>query len=215
MNNTTSRNYQEETDNRYRVGAVSFFNARPLIYGLDSHPRIVLQTKVPAQLGRDLNNGDIDVGLVPSIDYQTSRSDWLILPFAAIGSEGEVLTVRIFSRQPLDEIDCLACDTDSHTSVALARIIWHSQYGRSLTVKPLRNIKSEPAVLLIGDKVLGQLGCWPYELDLGEAWTQLTSLPFVYAFWAVPAETNADSPAEILQKACRDGQDRRRFFRGA
>jgi len=203
--NNTSRNYQEKADDRYRVGAVSFFNARPLIYGLDGHSKILLQTKVPAQLGRDLDSGAIDAGLVPSIDYQASRSDWLILPIAAIGSEGEVLTVRVFSQQPPDKIDCLACDTDSHTSVALARIIWHLQYGRSLTVKPLRNIESEPAVLLIGDKVLGQLGRRPYELDLGEAWTQITLLPFVYAFWAVPAETNADALAEILQRACRDG----------
>jgi chorismate dehydratase len=206
MNNTT-QNHQEKSDGRYRVGAVSFFNARPLIYGLDGHPRVLLQPKVPAQLGRDLNSGAIDVGLVPSIDYQTSRSDWLILPIAAIGSEGEVLTVRVFSKQPLDEIDCLACDTDSHTSVVLARIIWHLRYGRSLTVKPLRDIESEKAILLIGDKVLGQLGSWPYELDLGAAWARLTSLPFVYAFWAVPTETetNADVLAGILQRACRDG----------
>ncbi|MCK5271973.1 MAG: menaquinone biosynthesis protein [Sedimentisphaerales bacterium] len=205
--NNTSRNYQEEVDDRYRVGAVSFFNARPLIYGLDNHSRVLLQPKVPAQLGLDLNSGAIDVGLVPSIDYQTSRSDWLILPIAAIGSEGEVLTVRVFSQQPLDEIDCLACDTDSHTSVALARIIWHLRYGRSLAVKPLRDVKSESAILLIGDKVLGQLGRWPHELDLGAAWTQLTLLPFVYAFWAVPpeTETNADVLAGILQRTCREG----------
>ncbi len=206
MNNTL-QNHQEKVYGRYRVGAVSFFNARPLIYGLDTHSRVLLQQKVPAQLGRDLDSGDIDVGLVPSIDYQVSRKDWLILPIAAIGSEGEVLTVRVFSRQPLDKVDCLTCDTDSHTSVALARIIWHLQYGRSLTVKPLKDIKSEPAVLLIGDKVLGQLGRWPYELDLGETWTRLTSLPFVYAFWAVPTETetNADVLAGILQRTCREG----------
>ncbi|MCK5269671.1 MAG: menaquinone biosynthesis protein [Sedimentisphaerales bacterium] len=203
--NNASRNHQEEADDRYRVGAVSFFNARPLIYGLDSHSRVLLQPKVPAQLGCDLNSGDIDVGLVPSIDYQTSRSDWLILPIAAIGSEGEVLTVRVFSQQPLDEIDCLACDTDSHTSVALARIIWHLRYGCSLAVKPIGDVKSESAILLIGDKVLGQLGRWPHELDLGAVWTRLTSLPFVYAFWAVPSGTNADVLVEILQRAYREG----------
>ena len=207
--NNTPQNYQEEADGRYRVGAVSFFNARPLIYGLDGHSRVLLQPKVPAQLGRDLNSGAIDVGLVPSIDYQTSRSDWLILPIAGIGSQGEVLTVRVFSQQPLDEIDCLACDTDSHTSVVLARIIWHLRYGRSLAVKPLRDIESEPAILLIGDKVLGQLGRWPHELDLGAAWTQLTSLPFVYAFWVVPTETETETNTgvltEILQRTCREG----------
>ena len=207
MNNTSQNHLeeQEEADNRYRVGAVSFFNARPLIYGLDGCPRVLLQPKVPAQLGLDLDSGTIDVGLVPSIDYQTSRSDWLILPIAAIGSEGEVLTVRVFSQQPLDEIDSLACDTDSHTSVALARIIWHLRYSRSLAVKPLRDIESESAILLIGDKVLGQLGRWPHELDLGSAWTELTLLPFVYAFWAVPFGVNADVLAGILQRTCREG----------
>ena len=92
------------------MGAVSFFNARPLIYELDRHPRVQLIRVVPAKLPEAVNSGAVHTGLVPSIDYQHNGNDWLILPVAAIASDGPVLTVRIFSRQPPDQIRSLACD---------------------------------------------------------------------------------------------------------
>ena len=200
--NISSQNEAVAGHNGYRIGAVSFFNARPLIYRLQQHENIFVQKDVPARLGQALDSGSIDAGLVPSIDYQESQRDWLILPDAAIGSCGEVLTVRVFSQVPLERIDRLACDTDSHTSVVLAQIIWQLRFHHRLSIEPLTNLSSNPAVLLIGDKVLPQLGKWPFELDLGAAWTELTNLPFVYAFWAVSARKQThelDSLANILQ----------------
>ena len=127
----------------FRVGVVSFFNARPLIYGLEHHEQVVLKQDVPARLGESLDKGQVHAALVPSIDYQLFPSEWLILPIAAIGSQSEVLTVRIFSRKPLEELDRLACDTDSHTSMVLAQIIWRLRYGRTLEIVPLEDIRSE------------------------------------------------------------------------
>jgi len=166
---------------------------------------MILRPAVPAALAAALRDKSIDVGLIPSIDYQQAGAQWQILPIAAIVSEGPVLTVRIFSRRPIDQIDELACDTDSHTSVVLARIIWRLQFNKSLQIHPLRNLDKEPAVLLIGDKVLPQLGRWSYELDLGEAWTCQTALPFVYAFWTIGARGDWDRLADILHSAYRDG----------
>jgi chorismate dehydratase len=209
----------ESADNHFCVGTVSFFNARPLTYNMESREDVRLYPEVPARLLEALDNGDIDVGMVPSIDYQRCEDELLILPIGAIGSEGEVLTVRVFSQRPLDEINCLACDSDSHTSVALAGIVWQLRYQRRLKIVPLSvpegpavkcspNDYPEAAILLIGDKVLPQLGRWAYELDLGLAWSELTSLPFVYAFWAVTGrKTDADTAllVDILQKACQEG----------
>ena len=98
----------ESANNRFCVGTVSFFNARPLIYDLERQENVRLCPEVPARLFEALDNGDIDVGMVPSIDYQRCENEMLILPIAAIGSEGEVLTVRVFSQRPLDEIEILA-----------------------------------------------------------------------------------------------------------
>jgi len=195
---------RKDNNECYRVGAVSFFNTLPLIFGLEDHPRIILQRLVPAQLPKALNSGSVDIGLVPSIDYQKSDHPWVVLPIAAIGSVGEVLTVRIFSQRAPEQITRLACDTDSHTSVILARIIWKLRFKKDLDITPLSasgEFSDNSAILLIGDKVLDHLDDWPYEFDLGRAWTDLTNLPFVYAFWAVPHDKQIDNLADILQQA--------------
>ena len=192
----------------HRIGAISYFNTRPLIYQLDQRPQVELTRFVPAQLAHAINTNAVDTGLVPSIDYQHNGNDWLILPVAAIASNGPVLTVRIFSRQPPEKIHSLACDPDSHTSVTLAQIIWKLKLGLSLETIPLSSeFDSADAVLLIGDKVIPQLDRWPYQFDLGQAWTELTQLPFVYAFWAVTAQAkNTCKPLiKILEQAYQQG----------
>lgn len=218
----------------YRIGAVSFFNSRPLIYGLAEDRRVTLERAAPAVVGEWLRSGRVDAGLAPSVDYQRSPEPWVILPGAVIASQGEVLTVRVFSRRPMAEIDELACDTDSHTSVVLAQVLWRLRYGRELKVRRLTGpARREEAVLLIGDKVLtecrqrggpwsgrwsrrrggpygGRWGePWPHELDLGAAWREATGLPFVYAFWSYrPREDDGGEPlAAILTEARRQGED--------
>ena len=194
-------------ERRFRVGAPSFFNTRPLVFGVDEDERVALEFAPPAMLTDRLENGLLDAALAPSIDYQRTGEDWLALPVAAIGSAGAVLTVRVFARQRPEQIEHLVCDGDSHTSVVLAQIVWYLRYGKRLRVTPLQgDISSASAVLLIGDKVLGQLGRWPEELDLGAAWTELTMLPFVYAFWMVPATLNAEVLVAILEKSYRAGR---------
>jgi len=47
--------------------------------------------------------------------------------------------------------------------------------------------------LLIGDKVVNHALCgFEIETDLGSAWKSLTSLPFVFAAWAVPSQSAVD-----------------------
>src|SRR5205085_2085133 len=105
-----------------RIASVSYLNATPLIYGLDQQLDRELLLDVPAKLIDLVRDGRADVALLPVIDYQ--RLDNLcIVPAGGIGCDGETLTVRIFSKTPIDQITTLACDTDSHTSVALARIM--------------------------------------------------------------------------------------------
>ncbi len=102
------------------IGSVSYLNAKPLIYGLDSADdrdlRLVLD--VPSRLGDGLRDRRFDVALLPVIDIQ--RIDGLrLLTSGGIGCDGPTLTVRIFSGRPIQQIKTLACDPDSHTSVAL------------------------------------------------------------------------------------------------
>lgn len=173
-----------------RLGAVSYLNTKPLVHGLDARPDLFdVRFDVPAQCAALLHAGQVDVGLIPAIEYQ--RADgYRIVPGVAIGSDGPVLSVAIFSRVPIGEVRSLALDTSSRTSVALTRILCAKRFGIApafSTAAPdlTAMLERVDAALLIGDPALhvdaAALGL--HKTDLGEAWRDLTGLPFVYAMW--------------------------------
>tara|TARA_B100000579_G_scaffold430840_1_gene444931 strand:+ start:204 stop:1034 length:831 start_codon:yes stop_codon:yes gene_type:complete len=175
-----------------RLGVVNFMNTTPLIHGLELNEGIELVLKVPSELVSLVEQGEVDFALSSSIDYQQSSCDLSILPVSGLSSNGETLTVKVCSRVPLQDITKVHCDTDSHTSVVLLQIILQKQYGCSVDVvsKDLGAMKHGEyelpnVILMIGDKVVKNdvSDSHPYEVDLGEAWKQLTGLPFVFAVW--------------------------------
>ena len=168
-----------------RVASVGFVNARPLIAGLERNPAIELALDVPSRLLDRIRSGAADVALLPVIDLQ--REPGLrIVPAGGIGCEGPTLTVRLFSQTPFEQTRTLACDPDSHTSVALARIILESLYGVRPDLIDLYAATGAAgeARLLIGDKVVCEEPAgFEHQLDLGAAWNRMTGLPFVFAVW--------------------------------
>jgi len=190
-----------------RVGSVSFLNAKPLIYGLDAEPRVSLALDVPSRLADLLRTNAVDVALLPVIDYQRLPGLRLIAS-GGIASDGPTLTVRIFSKVPIERIETLACDPDSHTSVALAAVIMAERYGR----RPKQIDLGQPGLdadtprLLIGDKVITQEPRgFEYQMDLGEAWKELTGLPFVFAAWMATASADLRGWPERLAVARQQG----------
>lgn len=194
----------------YRVGCVSYLNARPLIAGLDDEPEIQVRTDVPARLLADLESGEVDVALCPVFDFFSSEQALSLVPVGAIGCEGPTLTVRLYSQVPIDQITTLHADTDSHTSVALAQVLLAKLFNvrpkmidydaRERTAEG-RIDESPQAMLLIGDKVVtgSPLAVkYPYQMDLGEGWHELTGLPFVFAMWMTRQGTDlGDLPARL------------------
>lgn len=170
-----------------RIAAVSFFNTTPLVYGLADDPDVSLRFAVPSALLDELLTQRADVALLPVIDYQRAPN-LRLLPATGIGCDGPTLTVRLFSRSPIEHTRVLAADTDSHTSVALARIILRKRYGLQPEVIPLDRASDDPDTtrLVIGDKVIThEPRGFPHQHDLGEEWKQMTGLPFVFATWMV------------------------------
>jgi chorismate dehydratase len=197
-----------------KIAAVSFINTVPLIAGLEEYPSVEIIKAVPAGLLNTLKNRKADIALIPSIDYQLAPFDLRIIRAGAIGSLNHSLTVRIFSQKPIQEIKTLSCDTDSHTSVILARIVLKELYDVTPQVSRFTYSGGEitidtDAVLLIGDKVINasipQLKTQDsklktYELDLAEAWHKLTGLGFVFAVWACRPGFKANEIKTILQR---------------
>jgi chorismate dehydratase len=192
-------------DNRMTtLGVVSFLNARPLIEGLDATRGVSLHYAVPSALPSLLRGGQVDAALIPVIDLARGTDAWQRISDACIGCDGETLTVRIFSRTPPEYMTTLYVDEDSHTSIALAQLIWLHRYERRLAFIPnsaAADLNDCEAVLLIGDKVVNApLEGFEYEIDLGAEWKEWTGLPFVFAVWAAPAGEH-EALAELLNEA--------------
>jgi chorismate dehydratase len=174
-----------------RLGAVTYLNARPLVYGLEAYrSRLSVRFDVPSRCAALLHDHAVDVGLIPSIEYANGR-DWRLVPDVAVASDGPVASVALFTTRPVSGIRTIATDTSSRTSVALLRVLC----ARHFQIQPRFHAMAPDlaamldacdAALVIGDPALfidhAALGV--EKVDLGAEWRTLTGLPFVYAFWA-------------------------------
>ncbi len=174
---------------RHRIGAVNYLNTKPLIEGLAEEVCVDLVLDLPSRLGEKLLSNRIDVGLLPVLDY-LAHPEFGLIPGISISCEGPVLSVQLFSRVPVENIQWIAADEGSHTSIALCQILMKKTYGLVPQMRPFpleadaMQINAD-AVLLIGDRALGaSLPDFPYSLDLGWEWQKLTGLPMVFAVWA-------------------------------
>jgi chorismate dehydratase len=173
-----------------RLGAVSYLNTKPLVEGLEHRPELfTVRYDVPAQCAALLHENRIDVGLIPAIEYL--RGDYRIVPDIAIGSDGPVASVAIFSRVPIKKIQTLALDISSRTSVALTRVLCVRKWKVAPKLTPaepsLRAMLARAdAALVIGDPALdvNTAAMDVIKIDLGSEWQSLTGLPFVYAMWS-------------------------------
>ena len=69
-----------------RIGAVGYLNARPLTWSLDRSPdRWHVRYDLPSVCARLLQDGEVDLGLVPSIEY-LQASDYRFVPGVGVTS---------------------------------------------------------------------------------------------------------------------------------
>jgi chorismate dehydratase len=195
-----------------RLGAVDYLNVRPLVHGLDQHPdRVSVRFDAPSECARLLAAGDIDLGMVPSITYLNRPSD-RIVPGVCIGSDGPVDSVALFLRRPLREVKTLAVDTSSRTSVGLTRILCARRFGIAPAFVPhppdlSAMVAKADGALVIGDPALfaDHRAMGLEKIDLGQAWTEMTGLPFVWAFWAGRPEAATADTVALLHDAAASG----------
>ena len=199
---------------RVRVGAVNYLNAKPLVEGLTAFaPDIDLHLDLPSRLADRMADGELDVGLIPVVEFFRAGS-YSLVPNIAIASRGPVLSVTLFSRVPWPEIRTVALDEGSRSSAALTQILLRKKHGIVPQIEPLpiavpADDLTTDAVLLIGDKAMR--ACLPgfdFAFDLGQEWTDWTGLPFVYAVWAVREGVELGETAAAFERAKRFGLSR-------
>jgi chorismate dehydratase len=199
-----------------KLGAVSYLNTKPLVYNLPaSGDGVDLVFDLPSRLADRLAAGELDVALIPSVEF-FQNPNYTIISDACIGCRGPVFSVKLFARKPVGEIKTLALDEGSRTSAALIQILLKERHGVSPQLLPLPigapwEDSPADAILVIGDRAMhppqgSQLAprddksspefveIW----DLGDVWCRWAELPFVFAMWvARPGLKTAELAAKL------------------
>lgn len=188
-----------ELNKRIRVGAVSYLNILPLIFGIKKSElmdRIELIEDYPAIIANKLLRNEIDIGLVPVAVIPQLQTHQIITDYC-IGAEGEVASVALFSQVPIAEVRKVILDYQSMTSVRLAQILLKEYWQLDVEIEHaspnyLNQIKGTTAGVVIGDRALKQRIIFPYIYDLASAWKKHTNLPFVFAAWVANKPIDTD-----------------------
>ena len=200
-----------QSDSKVRIGMVNFINTAPL-YDIwqrtVNRPEWNVVEAAPSVLNRMLYANELDMGLVSSQEYAAHPQDYLLLDDISISASGPVGSVYLFSRcDPSLLVDrTLLLSGQSQTSVSLVKIILEKFYhvvpnyevGSVLEAQENKDIQ---AVLAIGDEalLLAQNKTYPHMIDLSKIWHEKTSLPFVFAIWAVREEFCRKNPEVVME----------------
>lgn len=167
-----------------RIGSVAYLNAAPLTRGIEAQTRFL----TPSRLAVELARGDLDAALVSITEpLLTGRYD--LLDGVGIIARGEVYSVFLAHRRPLNEVTEVYCDPASLTSVNLLKVLL-AERGLRPQFRRLPDYATAARhdfVLLIGDPAIAFQRS-PHDhaiFDLGQAWMELTGRPFVFAGWAL------------------------------
>lgn len=182
----------------------------PLTWSLLRQPpgNMEFSFAVPSQCAQEVAGGRADVGIIPSIEYQRIPG-LAMLAGPCIASRRRVQSILLLTRRPPEEIETLAADTSSRTSLALADLLLRCRYGRHARLmahapEPAVMLRDCDAAVIIGDPALSY---WVNPLpavrvlDLVEEWRAWTGLPFVFAFWAARQGVASPELAQVFAEA--------------
>jgi chorismate dehydratase len=193
----------DQTDT-YTFAIASFMNAAPLAAFLeDIDPRVRVFSEPPSQLMAHVLSGRADAAMVPVFDYLNTPGVKMI-DAIGIASCGDVRSVWLKCHRPLDRIRSVAPDPASRSSNALARILLVKHFGLNVPMQPAPPGESPDATVVIGDRALreppGEFG----DYDLAGIWTEMTSLPFLYAVWVYRDDSPKAAELSRIAHAAKD-----------
>ncbi len=175
-----------------RISAISYLNTAPLMWDFEhgtADRDFEISYTVPSKCAAELVAGTADIGIIPAAAYATIPG-LRVISGVAIASKRPVRSILLVSKKPLEDIQTVALDTSSLTSVALLQVLFHRWWGGGRKFSSLgpdikKMLSGHDAGLLIGDPALRIDRSQYRTYDLAEEWLRLTGKPFVFAFWAV------------------------------
>src|ERR1700733_10024888 len=146
---------------KLRISIVEYLNTAPLVWGFTDGPlagKYDLSFTVPSQCAEALRRGDVDVAIIPSIEYQ--RIDNIVaLADMAVAAKDEVRSILVVAKKPIELAKRIALDTSSRASQALVKILADGLWGIKpefvdAPPDPSEMLQSADAALIIGDPAL-------------------------------------------------------------
>jgi predicted solute-binding protein len=185
----------------WRIGCVQYLNARPLIHGW---PGPVVFNH-PATLCRMLAAGELEAAFVSSFEFLRDPV-YSIVDGVAVGADGPVFSVFVAHRGAFEELQEIALDPASRTSVNLLRCLLAERGLQPRLIDGNAEVTKTRGRLLIGDQAIRFRERHGSELeyfDLAAEWKRATALPFVFALWLIrPEAENASALADQLRERC-------------
>ncbi len=179
-----------------KIGRVDYLNTLPLFFDI-SYESISEVKGSPAVLAEKLRKGEIDGGIISSIEYIINPDLYCVLPDISISSRGKICSVAIFSKKPLYTINSIYITPESLTSRLFTLYLLEYIYG--VPINETDDPELADAVMLIGDKALKEFyyGNWEFVYDIAEEWSKLFELPFIFALFVFRKEVLSEKYAEI------------------
>lgn len=146
---------------KLRISVVEYLNTAPLVWGFTDGPlrnRYELSFTVPSLCAEALRRGEADVAIIPAIEYQRIE-DVVALPGMAVAAKGEVRSILVIAKKPIDRAQRVALDRCSRSSAALVRLLCPGLWDISpefveAEPDPGAMLVQADAALVIGDPAL-------------------------------------------------------------
>lgn len=153
---------------KLRISVVQYLNTFPLVWGFTHGPlagKYDLSFTVPSQCAEQLRAREVDIAIIPAIEYQRI-DDLVILPDLAIASKRRVRSLLLISKVPIapagaaeKSVKSIALDRSSRSTQALTKILCarHWQIAPQFRETPPdlpAMLAQNDAALLIGDPAL-------------------------------------------------------------
>jgi len=188
---------------KLRISLVKYLNSAPLGWAFLHGPfrkHFEVIPSFPAVCADQLSKGEVDIGLIPSIEYERIP-DLRIIPGISISSLAAVRSLLLIRHKGTPAITSVGLDTTSRTSVALTKILLQEKMSLHPSYvphppDPAAMLKRCDAALLIGDAALKVLPDQFQAMDLAETWVGWQKKPFVCALWA--CRPDAHLPADLI-----------------
>jgi len=188
------------------IGLTDALEYLPLIYGITHNlvdHNFSLRFGNVVENAKRLREGEIELGIISTLDYALKKETWQIVPHICISSPHKIKNVQLFFKGGLSDIRKVAVDKNAASESILLKILMREKFQISPDYIEMeadlgKMLSGAEAALIVGNQALNLYNKNRNRLDLNDEWMDLTGLPFVYAFWAGREMTIAPNDLKML-----------------